>query len=252
MRIVPVMRDPRHVTLLAVGLGLVAAFAIIVVAGLLMTASAPWTAMEMRVVVAVNGVHNSAFDILAQAINVGLGPTFAAIVAAATMAVAGVIARSWLIALRMGLLIALPWGTADIVKIVVQRPRPDSSLLSHVIGVEPSTFSYPSGHTAFAAALGTSAILMLAAWRFRAVIFVLAVAIALVTAWSRVYLGAHYPTDVLASLLLVPLAVIAVHRFTGQAGVFEPGTATAGRIADSHAFLRGASEREHDGGGEGG
>lgn len=65
---------------------------------------------------------------------------------------------------------------------------------------------YPSGHVAFAASLGVAAYWLSneTLWR-RLVLLGSALGVAGV-AWSRLYLGAHYPTDVLAACLLTQAA----------------------------------------------
>jgi membrane-associated phospholipid phosphatase len=66
------------------------------------------------------------------------------------------------------------------------------------------TYSFPSGHAAAATVFGGVSIMLVSrSWRRRpsaAVIGAIVVWIALVCA-SRIYLGAHYPSDVLAGLL---------------------------------------------------
>ncbi|WP_438353899.1 phosphatase PAP2 family protein [Microbacterium sp. CJ88] len=198
-------------------------FIAVVVFGLLAANSPSWTAGEMRVVVAVNGVHNELFDGAAHAINLVFGTSFAVIVGATTAVAVAIFARSWMAGLRVTLLMTIPWVAAAITKIVVGRARPDTHLLSNPTGIAPTTFSYPSGHTAFAAAWALSLVIILAGWRFRGAVIIGAVAITVVTAWSRVYLGAHYPTDVMASVVLVLVISLCVARVTGRMARFQPG-----------------------------
>jgi undecaprenyl-diphosphatase len=86
------------------------------------------------------------------------------------------------------------------VKLFVARPRPTIEHLSQL-----SSLSFPSEHTTQAAAIYLTIAIMLSqgltrGWREAAI--VLGVVIALGVAWSRVYLGVHYPTDVAAGLVL--------------------------------------------------
>ena len=65
---------------------------------------------------------------------------------------------------------------------LINRPRPTTAQVLQVTE-HPSASSFPSGHTIF-------------------VLTVMAVLIILANAISRVYTGAHWPTDVLAGLLI--------------------------------------------------
>jgi undecaprenyl-diphosphatase len=87
-----------------------------------------------------------------------------------------------------------------VTKLIVARPRPTIEHLSHL-----TSLSFPSEHTTQAAAVYLTIAIMLSkglnrGWR--ELVIVVAVLIALAVAWSRVYLGVHYPTDVTAGLLL--------------------------------------------------
>jgi undecaprenyl-diphosphatase len=81
---------------------------------------------------------------------------------------------------------------ADGGKQLVHRHRP----FEHQIGPSERTHSFPSGHSATSFAAAT----MLSAYapRFRVAFYTLACLIA----FSRLYNGVHYPTDVVAGALL--------------------------------------------------
>jgi undecaprenyl-diphosphatase len=83
--------------------------------------------------------------------------------------------------------------TSKALKHAIDRPRPYLTHHGIELGVAPlDRFSFPSGHTLHAVALTAVAVA-----HFPAVGWVL-VPFTLLVAWSRVALGVHYPSDVLA------------------------------------------------------
>lgn len=86
-------------------------------------------------------------------------------------------------------------------KNLTARPRPfliDPTLATTLINL-PQSWSFPSGHTgsSFAAAVA----LCLFPWR-RTWVRALPLLLAAVISFSRLYLGVHYPTDVLFGLII--------------------------------------------------
>lgn len=165
---------------------------------------------DRSVVLAANGSLGTVNGALAEAVDVLFGPRSAVLLLVLSMA--GIIAlrRDVLAGVHAGVLIVLPWGAAELLKIIVGRPRPDAPPLAHQLVVPPDSFSFPSGHTAFAAALCCAILLLLRPGRGRRAGVVLAVVVVAVTAWSRVALGVHHPTDVLASAVLVPVLAVSL------------------------------------------
>jgi undecaprenyl-diphosphatase len=89
-----------------------------------------------------------------------------------------------------------------IAKASFQRPRPD--LITKLANA--GWYSYPSGHAMLAPVIwGAGLLLMARAVRHpaaRGVLVILAVVLPVLIAVSRVYLGVHYPSDVLGALAL--------------------------------------------------
>ncbi|MET0295494.1 MAG: phosphatase PAP2 family protein [Phenylobacterium sp.] len=105
-------------------------------------------------------------------------------------------------AIVLGVSIVLATVANDAIKLIYDRPRPD--LVPHASYVY--THSFPSGHSMLSAAtfLTTAAILSSFQSRRRAKAFIFAIAVLLTVGVgiSRVYLGVHWPSDVLGGWTL--------------------------------------------------
>lgn len=92
------------------------------------------------------------------------------------------------------------------------RPRPYTQILSLLpLGIEPGDASFPSGHTnaAFASAVTYWNTLDIRWLRW------LLLGMAVVMAFSRLYVGVHYPTDVLGGALVGTVGSLLVCRLLG-------------------------------------
>lgn len=130
----------------------------------------------------------------------GAGRTIVILLAAAVLV--ALLARRWLAALLFLLAPAAAELFMALLKLLVHRPRPPLEDARIVTG----GFSFPSGHATLAATFyGTLAFLLIrrvrAEW-LKALIGIIAALVVLAVGVSRVYLGVHYPTDVLAGWAL--------------------------------------------------
>lgn len=185
----------------------IAAIVAIIVAGLIVTGSAGWTSAELAVLQTVSDAHTPALDGVAVALDWLFAPGVAVVILLIGALAVLLRTRSLRSTTQFIVLVVLPWFGSDIIKIIVHRTRPDIDALSHVIVAHRGGFSYPSGHTSFASCLAITAIILAQEWRWKPAVVVVALTVALATGLSRVYLGVHYPTDVIASFLYAACAV---------------------------------------------
>jgi undecaprenyl-diphosphatase len=115
--------------------------------------------------------------------------------------------RRWSVLLLTVIAVALAdWASAAL-KAIVDRPRPFLRYSEpKVLVPRPLDASFPSGHAATSFAAAT--ILSFAFPKAAPLFLVLAAAVA----WSRVYVGVHYPLDVIGGAALGALIAIALLR----------------------------------------
>jgi undecaprenyl-diphosphatase len=130
--------------------------------------------------------------------------------------------RAWLL-----LLASLAGGLSYFLLVdLVHRPRPTIDQVIRVTD-HPGGNSFPSGHIIFITL--TVGVLMLALgqrhlpkWA-RVIAWVISVAIVLVAGISRIYGGAHWPTDVIASVVIVAgwLALVTSVRWISDRALYK-------------------------------
>jgi undecaprenyl-diphosphatase len=131
-----------------------------------------------------------------------LGST--AVLTIITLAAAGFLFVTYRRRLSLLLVLSVSLGTllSNTLKFALARPRPE--LVAHAVQVH--TLSFPSGHAMLSAVTYLTIGALLAhdqpSLRVKTYILSIAVFLSLLVGISRIYLGVHYPTDVLAGWAL--------------------------------------------------
>lgn len=140
-----------------------------------------------------------------------LGGTQGALAVTVVVALVLLALRQWHATLAVVVSVAATQLVVDLVKTLVARARPPADA-AHV---EAAGHAFPSAHAATSMALyGLLALVAIAHLGGRARLWACAAAVVLVAGVgaTRVYLGAHYPTDVLAGWLVGAVIALATWR----------------------------------------
>jgi membrane-associated phospholipid phosphatase len=152
--------------------------------------------------------HRSvALSQIALVIDVLLGVSVAPIV---LLTIAGLVGKlwHWVAGALVVVVTGVGWVAAAVGKLLVHRSRPPGGVL-HALVSETGIDSYPSGHTAFAAGLLASAVLIAYIFGRSAIrTAVLGLPGLVVVGVSRLYLGVHYIADVLGSCLIASASTL--------------------------------------------
>jgi undecaprenyl-diphosphatase len=151
--------------------------------------------------------------------------------------------RWWPVAL-LAVTIAGAVGLYNLVKHLVGRPRPPSAIwIGHYSGA-----SFPSGHAAQSIACYATLALIVGAGRptrVKIAVFSVAALVVLIVGGSRIYLGAHWLTDVLGGYALgvAWVAVVLSAVLAAWPRPRRPGAPISSRPGPGHSSPPGADRR---------
>lgn len=228
----PVARFP-----LAIAAGVVAV-ALVAVYGFVLAESSNLLAADRGILESLSRNHSSLLVTLANAVYKVFSPAGAIIISLVVVAAIWLFTRNLRLAVTFGAVVAITWVPSGILKILVDRPRPDATLLLHPFTPMPTDASYPSGHAVFITSLAMALIFLSRGKRFQPLVIVAAILGVIALIASFPYIGVHYVSDVAASLVWatgVSLLVLALwnrfvlpltyrHRGSGRTG--QPATNT--------------------------
>jgi undecaprenyl-diphosphatase len=199
----PALPQPRRWLLLGAVL-----CAAVVALGLTVQLLPGETTAELQVDRDLSQHHVAVLTAVAMVINVLFGPVAGlGLVAAITMTL-WLVRRDLARAAAFCLVACSGWVASEVFKLIIARQRPNPALLFDPLAPETGSNSFPSGHVAFAVALAFALYFLSRGTRWSRPVAAAGAAMAVIVAWSRVYIGVHYPTDVVASFLAASAAVV--------------------------------------------
>ncbi len=188
-----------------------AAVLLVVLFGLLVARSFGMTQTDLTISKALNGLHTGVLGAGTSAVYSVFGPAPAIVITAVVAAIIWLVSRSLRQGITFGIVVAVTWLPSALVKVIVDRTRPDAALLAHPFSPQPVDASYPSGHAVFITALVMALFLLARGRPIRLLVVVLGAVLVAVVALALVIDGVHYPSDVIASILwsigLAPLVL---------------------------------------------
>ena len=159
----------------------------------------PLTVVDRRL---ANWLHAHATPPITRAMLVISALAGARVAVAVTLATALVLLamRRWLWLLTLVLVVPGGWLLDPLLKVAYRRARPTFEIPLLVL----TDYGFPSGHTMMATLLyGFLAVFLVTivrSWRWRGIVVGVAGAVVILVGFSRIYLGAHYLSDVLAAI----------------------------------------------------
>jgi undecaprenyl-diphosphatase len=137
----------------------------------------------------------------------------------------------------------LSMAASGIMKLVFARARPE------VIAQKPGGWSFPSGHTMSATGFAVALVIVLWPTRWRRPALAVATVYAVGIGLTRLYLGVHYPSDVVAGWALA-LAVVGV-TWLAFWDRFEPAPEAPAQDRGDRLRRAQRDSGQHDGSGKG-
>lgn len=203
-------RFPKYLLIACLALALIGVFILIA-----RMATTGYTGFDLSLSEAIRSMRDSTTE-MPLLIATLLGNGLVVTVTVATMCVVLLYQRQWPLVVAVLSTMAAAGVFVSSIKPLIQAGRPESDLYSKGVSV----FSFPSGHTTFSTLLGLWLIWFTLRgvqknWARVLIVLTLAFMIGMV-GLSRIYLGAHWPTDVAAgflfsSSLLLIFALIYAH-----------------------------------------
>lgn len=200
---VPLLPQPRYWLLWGIALA-----AVVLAVGFSVQSVAGMTTSEFTVDQELSRHHVAGLTTLAMILNFLFAPVAGVCMVLVIGLYQFLVRKSFVRAVMFVLFACSGWAASEVFKLIVARHRPNPALLFDPISPETGSNSFPSGHTAFAVAFAFALYFLVRGTLSGVITAWSGAVLAVVVAWSRIYIGVHYPSDVVASFLATTAAVI--------------------------------------------
>lgn len=156
--------------------------------------------------------HVGWFNTVSLAIEQILGPRGAIVILVLLLVVLWAVRRTPVDAIAVVGITGFGWVYSLLFKYAVHRHRPDAHLLANPISPDMDPNSFPSGHVCFAVSLTIALYFLFRHRRWALWVLVGGLAFSAFAAYTRIYVGVHYPMDVIASF---PASIAGILLFSG-------------------------------------
>lgn len=177
------------------------------------------TGAELAIDQSLSTEHAGWLNTLALAVEKILGPSGAVVILVVLIAILWFVRRTPIDALAVASITGFGWVFSLLFKYAVHRQRPDASLLANPISPDMDPNSFPSGHVCFAVSLTIALYFLFRDKRWGQWVLVVGMVFSGLVAISRVYVGVHYPIDVIASF---PASIAGILLWCGLWNRFAP------------------------------
>lgn len=196
----------------------VAMSVVVLVLGFVASTSAI-TGSELAINQTMSTQHVGWLNTISLAVEKILGPSGAIVILLVLIAILWFVRRTPIDALAVASISAFGWIYSLIFKYAVHRHRPDPTLLANPLSPDMDPNSFPSGHVCFAVSLTIALYFLFREKRWGIWVLVVGMVVSGLVAVSRVYVGVHYPIDVIASF---PASIAGIILWCGLWNRFAP------------------------------
>ncbi|MGO4592666.1 phosphatase PAP2 family protein [Leifsonia sp. 2TAF2] len=180
---------------------------IVVLLGLLVRRVPGIAVAEVQIDVWLTRHQNGVVGTVSLAIEALLSPAGSVAILAISFLFLLLVRRSPVNAFAFTSVAAFGYLSCEVFKAAVSMPRPNGHLMLHPLLAETGNDSFPSGHTTFAVSYAVAAVLLSRNTRWFTLTVLIGTLFVVVVAVSRMYVGAHYLTDVIGSALVAAVAI---------------------------------------------